>query len=49
MRDYELIIPSDCVTTINAETHGHALRPMQSMLKANIWHSSALLSVTQDA
>jgi nicotinamidase-related amidase len=42
MRDYELIVPGDCVTAVNAEAHGHALHHMQTMLKANTRHSSAL-------
>ncbi len=42
MRDYELIVPSDCVTTVNPQAHGHALHHMQTMLKANTCHSSTL-------
>jgi nicotinamidase-related amidase len=42
MRDYELIVPSDCVTTVNPEAHGHALHHMQTMLKANTCRSSTL-------
>jgi nicotinamidase-related amidase len=45
MRDYDLIVPRDCVTAVNAEAHGHSLHHMQTMLKANTGPSSAL-SVT---
>jgi nicotinamidase-related amidase len=42
MRDYELIVPCDCVATVNPEAHGHALHHIQTMLKANIRRSSTV-------
>jgi nicotinamidase-related amidase len=42
MREYELIVPRDCVTTVNTKAHGHALQHMQTMLKANTCRSSAV-------
>ena len=42
MRDYELIVPSDCVAAINSQAHNNALTHIETMLKANISHSSDL-------
>ena len=42
MRDYEMVVPIDCVTALNAEAHTHAIKHMHTMLKANVCHSSKL-------
>ncbi len=39
LRDYKLIIPSDCVAAIDPEENKYALRQMQRVLKANIQDS----------
>jgi nicotinamidase-related amidase len=36
LRDYKLIIPSDCTASIKAEANDYALRQMQEVLKADI-------------
>lgn len=36
MRDYELIVPSDCTASINPEENEYALRQMKRVLKADI-------------
>jgi nicotinamidase-related amidase len=36
MRDYKLIIPSDCTASIEPEANHYALRQMQEVLKADI-------------
>src|SRR4029453_2145138 len=40
LRDYELIVPSDCTASIRTEENEYALQQMQQVLKANI-HSSS--------
>lgn len=42
MRDFHLIIPSDCVASIDPEENQHALHQMQRVLKADIKLSSEL-------
>lgn len=36
MRNYELVVPSDCVAAIEAHGHLHALNHIQTMLKGAI-------------
>ena len=36
MRDYKLIIPTDCIASIKQEENDYALRQMQEVLKADI-------------
>ena len=40
LRDYELIVPSDCTASIGAEENEYALKQMQQVLKASIPSSS---------
>jgi nicotinamidase-related amidase len=42
MRDFEIVIPSDCVASENAESNQQALNLMQRVLKAKIRHSSEI-------
>jgi nicotinamidase-related amidase len=42
IRDYTLMIPSDCVAAIDASEHRFALRHMKRVLKADIRKSSDL-------
>lgn len=46
MRDYQLIVPADCVASNTAEENSYALSQMQSVLKADI-RSSAELDLQQ--
>jgi nicotinamidase-related amidase len=36
MRDYKLIIPADCLASINQTDNDNALKQMQEVLKADI-------------
>lgn len=36
VRDFQLIVPSDCVASIDPEENQHALRQMQRVLKADV-------------
>lgn len=42
MRDYELLIPADCTTSIKPAENENALRQMQEVLKADIRPSSEI-------
>jgi nicotinamidase-related amidase len=42
LRDYELIVPSDCTASIRAEENEYALKQMQQVLKASIPSSSKI-------
>jgi nicotinamidase-related amidase len=42
MRDYNLIVPSDCVASVSEEENAHALRQMEKILKADVRPSSEL-------
>jgi len=42
MRDYNLIVPRDCVASISEEENEHALRQMEKILKADVSPSSEL-------
>lgn len=42
MRDYNLYVPSDCVASNDAEDNRHALRQIQTVLKADITPSTEL-------
>jgi nicotinamidase-related amidase len=42
MRNYELMVPSDCVAAINSQAHHNALAHIETMLKANTSRSSEL-------
>jgi len=42
MRDYKLIIPSDCVASIKAEENEYALQQIQNVLKADIRPSAKI-------
>jgi nicotinamidase-related amidase len=42
LRDYELIVPSDCTASIGAEENEYALKQMQQVLKASIPSSSEI-------
>jgi len=42
MRDFNLVIPSDCVASIDEEANSHALELMQRVLKADIRRSTEL-------
>lgn len=42
MRDFNLIVPSDCVSSNTAEENRHALRQMKKVLKADTTASSKL-------
>jgi nicotinamidase-related amidase len=42
MRDYQLVVPSDCVASIDAEENRHALAQIEQVLKANITPSTEL-------
>jgi nicotinamidase-related amidase len=42
LRDFHLIVPSDCVTSIDPAENSHALRQMQRLLKADIRASPKL-------
>jgi nicotinamidase-related amidase len=42
MRDYNLIVPSDCVASVSEEENAHALRQLEKILKADVGPSSGL-------
>lgn len=42
MRDFHLVVPSDCVASIDAASNQYALERMQAVLEANITPSTAL-------
>jgi nicotinamidase-related amidase len=42
MRDYNLIVPGDCVASVAEEDRAHALRQMAKVLKADVGPSSEL-------
>lgn len=42
MRDYNLIVPRDCVASVSEEENAHALRQMEKILKADVGPSSEL-------
>jgi len=42
MRDYNLIVPGDCVASVSEEENAHALRQMEKILKADVRPSSEL-------
>jgi nicotinamidase-related amidase len=42
LRDFHLIVPSDCVASIDPAENSHALRQMQRLLKADIRASTTL-------
>jgi nicotinamidase-related amidase len=42
MRDFNLVIPSDCVASNDADENAHALAQMQTVLKADITPSTEL-------
>src|SRR6267142_985843 len=42
MRDFNIVVPSDCVASIRAEENEYALRQMQQVLKADTKPSSEL-------
>jgi nicotinamidase-related amidase len=42
LRDFRLIVPSDCVASIDPKENRHALRQMQRLLKADIRPSTKL-------
>ena len=42
MRDYNLIVPGDCVAAVDEEEKAHALRQMRKVLKAEVGPSSEL-------
>lgn len=42
MRDYNLIVPGDCVASVSEEENAHALRQMEKLLKADVRPSSEL-------
>ena len=42
MRDYHLVVPADCVASLDPEENRHALFHMQRVLKADIRPSTAL-------
>jgi nicotinamidase-related amidase len=42
MRDFNLIVPSDCVASVAEEDNAHALRQMARVLKADVRPSSEL-------
>ena len=42
MRDYDLVIPSDCIASNSAKENHEALRLMRKFLKADIRHSSKI-------
>jgi nicotinamidase-related amidase len=42
MRDFQLVVPADCVASQDAEENQHALRHMQRVLKADIQPSTTL-------
>jgi nicotinamidase-related amidase len=42
MRDYKLLIPADCIASIESEENENALRQMQHVLKADIRSSSEI-------
>lgn len=42
LRDFQLIVPTDCVASINPAENQHALRQMQRLLKADIRVSTKL-------
>lgn len=44
MRDFKLIVPSDCVASNTREENDHALDQMQKVLKADIGKSERLLA-----
>jgi len=49
MRDYRLVVPSDCVASNSAEETENSLRQMKTVLKADIRPSAAIeLSVLKD-
>ena len=42
MRDFNLVVPSDCIASNTAEENRHALEQMQRVLKADVTASDAL-------
>ena len=42
MRDFNLVVPADCVVSIGAEENKYALKQMQKVLKADITPSTEL-------
>jgi nicotinamidase-related amidase len=42
MRDFDLVVPSDCVVSIRAEENEYALKQMQQVLKADIRRASEI-------
>jgi nicotinamidase-related amidase len=42
MRDYKLIVPSDCTASIKPAENDYALRQMQQVLKADIRESEEI-------
>ncbi|WP_078543233.1 isochorismatase family cysteine hydrolase [Litchfieldia alkalitelluris] len=44
MREYELIIPSDCIGSASEQDHIYSLYMMKEVLKANTNHSKSILT-----
>jgi nicotinamidase-related amidase len=42
MRDFELVVPSDCCASNDAESNQHALEQMRTVLKADVRPSTEL-------
>ena len=42
MRDFNLVVPADCVVSIASEENEYALKQMQEVLKADITPSTEL-------
>ena len=42
MRDYKIIVPSDCVVSNTEEENAHALKQMETVLKADTSHGAEL-------
>lgn len=42
MRDYELVVPEDCVAAVDRDDHAHALAQIRSVLKADTTPSTRL-------
>ena len=42
MRDFQIVVPSDCAASIQQEENEHALRQMQQVLKADIRSSTEI-------
>jgi nicotinamidase-related amidase len=43
LRDFNLIVPSDCVAAVDAEENKHALKHIKRVLKADTRPSSKLI------